>query len=95
MNKYEYSIQDPQQTLLLEVVWECLENAGQAEWRGKDIGRFVGSFGEEWLDLSSKDTQKMNPYQAACTGDFELGNYKHRTSQRTNRHSGSLKNSHQ
>jgi acyl transferase domain-containing protein len=37
---------DPQQRMLLEVVYECLENGGQTSWRGSDIGMYVGVFGE-------------------------------------------------
>jgi acyl transferase domain-containing protein len=51
MNKAEVAKLDPQQRLLLEVVWECMESGGQRNWRGKDIGCYVGVFGEDWLDL--------------------------------------------
>lgn len=44
--KKELEVLDPQGRLLLEVVYECMQNAGQTEWRGKDIGCFVGVFGE-------------------------------------------------
>ncbi|KAK2877027.1 Type I Iterative PKS [Arthroderma sp. PD_2] len=74
MARFEASNIDPQQRLLLEVVWECLENGGQTGWRGKDIGCFVGSFGEEWLDMSSKDTQDIGMIRALGTGDFALSN---------------------
>ncbi|OAL66032.1 polyketide synthase [Trichophyton rubrum] len=74
MGKYEAERLDPQQRLLLEVVWECLESAGVTGWRGKDIGCFVGSFGEDWLDMSSKDTQDINRVRAIGTGDFALAN---------------------
>ncbi|EFQ96902.1 fatty acid synthase S-acetyltransferase [Nannizzia gypsea CBS 118893] len=74
MSKYEAANLDPQQRLLLEVVWECLETGGQTGWRGKDIGCFVGSFGEDWLDMSSKDTQDIDRIRALGTGDFALSN---------------------
>ncbi|EFE44178.1 polyketide synthase, putative [Trichophyton verrucosum HKI 0517] len=74
MVKYEAERLDPQQRLLLEVVWECLESAGVTGWRGKDIGCFVGSFGEDWLDMSSKDTQDINRVRAIGAGDFALAN---------------------
>ncbi|KAM5467173.1 Type I Iterative PKS [Microsporum ferrugineum] len=74
MSKYEAAKLDPQQRLLLEVVWECLETGGQSGWRGKDIGCFVGSFGEDWLDMSSKDTQDIDRIRALGTGDFALSN---------------------
>ncbi|KAE8372508.1 polyketide synthase [Aspergillus bertholletiae] len=73
-NRYEHGYQDPQQMLLSEVVWECMENGGQVDWRGKDIGCFVGTFGEDWLDLTAKDTQNLNPLHVVGTGDYAASN---------------------
>jgi len=53
VGKKEANILDPQEKLLLEVVYECMQNAGQANWRGKNIGCFVGTFGEVGLILRS------------------------------------------
>lgn len=65
---------DPQQRMLLEVVWECLENSGQTEWCGKDIGCYVGVFGEDWLETSLKDPQEIDRTHALTTGQFALSN---------------------
>ncbi|PKY01890.1 ketoacyl-synt-domain-containing protein [Aspergillus campestris IBT 28561] len=65
---------DPQQRLLLEVVWECMENAGQADWRGKDIGCYVGSFSEDWLEMSFRDPLFMSRYHVFGASDFALSN---------------------
>lgn len=46
MSKTESETLDPQQKLLLEVVYECMQNAGQAQWRGQNIGCFVGVWGD-------------------------------------------------
>ncbi|KAF9889692.1 hypothetical protein FE257_006998 [Aspergillus nanangensis] len=73
-NKYEHAAQDPQQMLLLEVVWECMENGGQVDWKGTEIGCFVGTFGEDWLDLTAKDTQKLDPLHVVGTGDYAVSN---------------------
>ncbi|KAF5859954.1 hypothetical protein ETB97_002151 [Aspergillus alliaceus] len=73
-NKYQHGAQDPQQMLLLEVVWECMESAGQVEWRGTDIGCYVGTFGEDWLDLIAKDTQNLDPLHIVGTGDYAVSN---------------------
>ncbi|KAH8432882.1 uncharacterized protein LDX57_010515 [Aspergillus melleus] len=73
-NRYEHGFQDPQQVLLSEVVWECMESGGQVDWRGKDIGCFVGTFGEDWLDLTAKDTQNLNPLHVVGTGDYAASN---------------------
>ncbi|KAL9069203.1 MAG: hypothetical protein Q9157_006247 [Trypethelium eluteriae] len=74
MNKTEVERLDPQQRILLEVVWECMENAGQVGWRGKNIGCYVGVFGEDWLDLSTKDTQNLGMYRITGSADFVLAN---------------------
>jgi acyl transferase domain-containing protein len=65
---------DPQQRQLLEVVWECLENAGETNWRGKEIGCYVGVYGEDWLDLAHKDPQSVDRYYVLGTGQFALSN---------------------
>lgn len=74
MSKVEAAKLDPQQRMLLEVVWECMENGAQTGWRGRDIGCYVGVFGEEWLDLMSKDTQAVDRWRVVSTGDFALSN---------------------
>lgn len=74
MSKAEVERLDPQQRLLLELVWETFENAGEKNWRGKDIGCYVGSFGEDWLDMHAKDTQDFGMYRISGNGDFLLGN---------------------
>ncbi|GFF24565.1 lovastatin diketide synthase LovF [Aspergillus lentulus] len=74
MSKAEAARLDPQQRMLLEIVWECMENGGQTQWRGKNIGCYVGVFGEDWLDLLSKDTQANDRYRVIGAGDFALSN---------------------
>jgi acyl transferase domain-containing protein len=72
--QFEAETVDPQQRVLLEVVWECMENAGQTNWRGSNIGCFVGSFGEDWLDMAAKDTQNLGIYRISGSCDFMLSN---------------------
>lgn len=71
---YEAARMDPQQRQLLEVVWECLENAGESNWRGQEVGCFVGVYGEDWIDLNSKDPQAVDRYHVLGTGQFALAN---------------------
>ncbi|PYH97832.1 putative polyketide synthase [Aspergillus ellipticus CBS 707.79] len=71
---YEAACMDPQQRLLLELVWECLENAGETDWEGKEIGCYVGVFGEDWLSLAPRDPQTVNRFHAIGTGDYALAN---------------------
>ncbi|KAB8261609.1 hypothetical protein BDV32DRAFT_137194 [Aspergillus pseudonomiae] len=74
MAGYEAGKLDPQQMLLMEVVWECMENAGQTGWRGQNIGCYVGAFGEDWHELSAKETQDIPRVHAFATGAFALSN---------------------
>ena len=74
MTRSEVEKLDPQQRLLLEVVRECLENAGETNWRGKEVGCYVGVLGEDWLDIHAKDSQDAGMYRITGYGDFVLGN---------------------
>jgi acyl transferase domain-containing protein len=74
MSRNEVEKLDPQQRILLEVTRECLESAGEANWRGKSIGCYVGVFGEDWVDLGAKDTQHLGMYRITGSGDFVLAN---------------------
>ncbi|CAG8034304.1 unnamed protein product [Penicillium salamii] len=65
---------DPQQRLLMEVVRECLENAGETKWRDEKVGCFVGVFGEDWLEMSHKDLQDVGQIYPIATGGFALAN---------------------
>ncbi|RCI09633.1 hypothetical protein L249_4165, partial [Ophiocordyceps polyrhachis-furcata BCC 54312] len=71
-NELEYV--DPQQRLLLEVARECLESAGEVDYRGKRIGSFVGSFGDDWVENLLHDTQMYGKYGLMTGGDFALPN---------------------
>ncbi|EED13058.1 polyketide synthase, putative [Talaromyces stipitatus ATCC 10500] len=74
ITKTELERLDPQQRQLLEVAYECMENAGATSWRGTKIGCYVGVFGEDWQDLNAKETQHRGGYRVTGYGDFVLGN---------------------
>ncbi|KAI0131574.1 hypothetical protein F4814DRAFT_438015 [Daldinia grandis] len=74
MPKIEVERADPQQRLLLELTRECLESAGETGYRGKAIGIFVGSFGEDWLELFVKDPQLYGTYKITGYVDLVLSN---------------------
>lgn len=57
MTKADLEQTDPQQRQILEVTRECLESAGEVNYRGKSIGCYVGTFGEDWLHSQSKENQ--------------------------------------
>ncbi|KAL2838941.1 hypothetical protein BJX68DRAFT_279537 [Aspergillus pseudodeflectus] len=76
MTRKELEAMDPAQRLALEVVYECLQSAGQKarELRGKDVGVFVGTFGGDWSDLDSRDPQRYHMYRMTGQGDYMLAN---------------------
>lgn len=65
---------DPNHRLVLEVVREAFESAGETDWRGKNIGTYVGMFAEDWLELQHKDTHEYSPYRVLGNIDFALPN---------------------
>jgi acyl transferase domain-containing protein len=74
MTKSELEKADPQQRQILEVTRECLENAGEVNYRSKLIGCYVGTFGEDWLQSLSKENQHVEGYVMGGHGDLMLAN---------------------
>lgn len=74
MPRMELERTDPQQRLMLEVVRECFEDAGETAWRGKRIGCYMGSLGEDWCEMSARETQSWGGYRYTGYGDFALSN---------------------
>ena len=74
MSKEELERTDPQQRRLLEVTRECLESAGEIDYRGKLVGCYVGTFGEDWLQMNAKETQHHGGYILAGHNDLILSN---------------------
>ncbi|KAI1759369.1 hypothetical protein GGR53DRAFT_513765 [Hypoxylon sp. FL1150] len=72
MARTEVEKLDPQQRLLLELTRECLENAGEIGWQGKNIGCYIGVFGEDWLDIQTRDVQESGTYGLTGYQDFML-----------------------
>lgn len=66
---------DPQQRLMLEVARECLDDAGEgARFRGRDIGCYMGCYGEDWLEIQSRDPQQSGAFKVDGYNDFMLSN---------------------
>ncbi|KAL4748821.1 hypothetical protein BDW72DRAFT_146407 [Aspergillus terricola var. indicus] len=70
----ELLLLDPQQRLLMEVVYECLESSGTAAFRDKDIGLYIGALGEDWMDIQTRDPQGPGMHCVAGYSDFALSN---------------------
>ena len=65
---------DPQQRLMLEVAREAFEDAGVTNWRGKTIGCYIGNFGEDWIEMFSREPQQYGMHRIVGTGDFVISN---------------------
>lgn len=70
----ELELLDPQQRLMMEVVYECLESSGTASHRGKDIGCYVGVLGEDWMDIQTRDPHHQGMHRVGGYGDFAIAN---------------------
>lgn len=74
VTKQEAELLDPQQRLFLEVVYEALENSGMKQWRGKNVGVYVGAVGDDWSEMEMQDGQDLNPTRTYVYGDFIIAN---------------------
>ena len=74
LSKAELERLDPQQRQLLEVAYECMEDAGATSWRGSNTGCYVGVFGDDWQDLNAKEILHKGGYRVTGYDDFVLGN---------------------
>ncbi|KAF1992963.1 polyketide synthase [Amniculicola lignicola CBS 123094] len=63
---------DPQQRIFLETVYESLENAGEKNIKGRNIGVYVGLFAEDWIEMHSKDSEPLGFF--GLTGHIDLMN---------------------
>ncbi|KAI0860401.1 hypothetical protein F4860DRAFT_479113 [Xylaria cubensis] len=74
VTRTEVEWMDPQQRILLEMTRECFENAGEVNWRGKDIGCYIGSWGEDWMEIHARDTLDSHLYKITGQADLMLSN---------------------
>lgn len=67
---------DPQQRILLEVVWESLENAGikPNKIAGSSTGVFIGVMGSDWGRISLSDSEKIDIYTGTGNGYCMIAN---------------------
>ncbi|KAJ3942786.1 uncharacterized protein N0V96_007008 [Colletotrichum fioriniae] len=72
--KQEAELMDPRQRLFLEVAYEALENSGSTKWRGRDVGVYVGTMGDDWNQLESRDSQSLQQVRPDVYGDYIIAN---------------------
>nr|ALQ32947.1 putative polyketide synthase [Fusarium sacchari] len=74
ITKNELDGVDPQQRLLLEVTQECLDDAGEVNYRGKQIGCYVGTFGDDWSMMNAKESVQGGVYATNGGMDIMMAN---------------------
>ncbi|KAK2021943.1 hypothetical protein LX32DRAFT_574456 [Colletotrichum zoysiae] len=74
MSRAEVEFADPQQRRLLEVVMEALEDAGEAQFRGKNIGCYFGNMNEDWGEMMNRDPLWHGPNKIDGYQDWMLAN---------------------
>ena len=79
MTRQEIESMDPQQRLVLEIVYECLQTAGQipSQLKGRKIGVYLGTFEGDWLELDGRDIQGSHIYRLTGYGDYMHANRAH------------------
>jgi acyl transferase domain-containing protein len=76
INNLEATSMDPQQRKLLEVAFECLEDAGISMERasGSNTGVFVGNFTVDFQTMQTRDPDAIHRYTATGCGTTILFN---------------------
>ncbi|KAJ5431497.1 Acyl transferase/acyl hydrolase/lysophospholipase [Penicillium cf. griseofulvum] len=74
MGKLEVERMDPHQRQMLEVARECMEDAGEINGKERPVGCYIGSFGEDWIEMCTKETQQYGQHRVSGCGDFMLPN---------------------
>jgi acyl transferase domain-containing protein len=74
LSRAELEFADPQQRRMLEVVRECFDDAGEVGFKGGLIGCYMGSYGEDWLEMQNRDPQQSGINKIDGYGDFMLSN---------------------
>jgi acyl transferase domain-containing protein len=78
MTRGELERCDPHQKQMLEVARECIEDAGEvggvAGVRGREVGCYMGSFGDDWVEMFGRDPLPYGLYRVSGYGDFALSN---------------------
>lgn len=60
--------------MLLEVAREALDYFGETAWRGSNTGVYIGSYGQDWYDVTFRDTEAYGIYQILGPHKFMVSN---------------------
>jgi acyl transferase domain-containing protein len=70
LSRAELEFSDPQQRLMLEVVRECFDDAGEVGFKGGLIGCYMGSYSEDWMEMQNRDHQQSGINRVDGYSDF-------------------------
>ncbi len=72
----EARLMDPQQRLMLELVWQCIEDSGHraSEFRGTNTGVYIGASNTDYFDLSLSDPENIEAHHNTAGGLFGIAN---------------------
>ncbi len=67
---------DPQQRIMLELAWSCLEDAGIApsRLRGRNVGVIVGIFNHDYKELQERSTASIEAHHSTGTATTVVAN---------------------
>jgi acyl transferase domain-containing protein len=76
INNLEATYMDPQQRKLLEVTFECFENAGLSmeTVAGSNTGVYVASFTHDYFLMQMRDPDSLHRYHGTGSGTTLLAN---------------------
>jgi acyl transferase domain-containing protein len=76
IHNLEARYMDPQQRQLLEVVYECMENAGESleSVAGANVGCYIANFTSDYVTLQAQDPDLYHRYSATGFGPTILAN---------------------
>ncbi|KAI0010863.1 hybrid PKS-NRPS PsoA [Xylariaceae sp. FL0662B] len=76
IHRKEAESMDPQQRILLEVVYECIESAGYSMWnmKGSSTGVFVGQMSADYYDMLLRDIDCAPQYMGTGTSRAIMAN---------------------
>ncbi|MBL8150512.1 MAG: mycocerosate synthase, partial [Blastocatellia bacterium] len=76
MSNREVEVVDPQQRIMLEVAWSCLEDAYiiPSSLSGKKVGVFIGTFNYDYKEIYEKNPDIIEAYQATGMSPAVIAN---------------------
>ncbi len=72
----EAEVMDPQQRIMLELTWDCLEDAGicSSQVSGEKVGVYIGVFNFDYKELQERKFRKIETYHSTGTASPVIAN---------------------